>query len=175
MIRTYFLSFVLVLAVLAGKAQDTTPTADAVMKLAYKQAGKQKKNVFVMFHASWCGWCKKMDKAMQDESCKTFFDNNFVISHLTMQERGENKKLENEGADALLEKWGGKNQGLPFWVILNEKGEMLANGLMENGENTGCPASPEEVEAFVKALQKTTKIDEKTQKAIQDRFKKNAN
>jgi thioredoxin-related protein len=173
--RTYFLSIVLILAVLVGKAQDKTPTAESVMNLAYQQAKKQQKKVFVMFHASWCGWCKKMDKAMQDKTCQSFFTDNFVITHLTVQESGEKKALENEGADALMEKWGGKKRGLPFWVILNEKGEMLANALMDNGENTGCPTSPEEVDAFVKALQKTTKIDEKMQKAIAERFKKNAN
>lgn len=157
-----------------GKAQNTTPDANSVMKLAYQQASKEKKKVFLMFHASWCGWCKKMDKSMQDESCKSFFDKNFVIVHLTVQEGAGKKHLENEGAEALMEKYQGKGQGLPFWVVLDKKGNMLGNALMENGSNVGCPAQPEEVEAFIAVLKKTTKLSQTDEETIGKIFRKNA-
>jgi thioredoxin-related protein len=159
---------------LASFAQDKAPTAETVLKLAYEQAGKENKKVLLMFHASWCGWCKKMDKSLQDETCKPFFDDNFVITHLTVQEGEAKKHLENEGGDALMEKWGGKGQGLPFWVVLDAKGELLGNALMPNGENTGCPAQKAEVAHFVSVLKKVTKISKKDAEKITLRFEKNA-
>jgi thioredoxin-related protein len=55
----------------ASKAQ-ATKSADEILKQAYSAAAKEKKNVFVIFHASWCGWRKKMDTAMNDQSVKIF-------------------------------------------------------------------------------------------------------
>ncbi|TAE19685.1 MAG: thioredoxin family protein [Bacteroidetes bacterium] len=166
--------FALALFPLASFAQDKALTAESVLKLAYEQAGKDNKKILLMFHASWCGWCKKMDKSLQDETCKQFFDDNFVITHLTVQEGANKKYLENEGADALMEKWGGKGQGLPFWVVLDAKGELLGNALMPNGENTGCPAQKEEVAHFVSVLKKVTKVSKKEAEKITQRFEKNA-
>lgn len=111
---------------------------------------------------------------MQDESCKSFFDKNFVIVHLTVQEGAGKKHLENEGAEALMEKYQGKGQGLPFWVVLDKKGNMLGNALMENGSNVGCPAQPEEVEAFIAVLKKTTKLSQTDEETIGKIFRKNA-
>jgi len=169
---TFLLCFVLFAVV--AKAQKNIPTAQEVMQQAYKQAEKENKKVFVIFHASWCGWCKRMDAAMQDESCKDFFQDNFVIAHLTVQESPNNKKLENKGGDTYLEQWGGKEQGLPFWAILDTKGALLANSLDAKGDNIGCPAQVHEVEAFISILQKTTSIDATTAAAITKRFKQNA-
>ncbi len=169
-----FLVCLLIALPLACPAQENAPTAEAVLKLAYTQAGKDNKNVLLMFHASWCGWCKKMDKALQDETCAKFFEQNFVIVHLTVQEGETKKHLENEGAEALMEAWGGKGKGLPYWVILNSKGEMLANALMPNGDNTGCPAQKEEVAHFVNVLKKVTKVSKKEAESITKRFEKNA-
>jgi thiol:disulfide interchange protein len=36
-------------------AQAPPESADQIMKAAYQQALKENKNVFVIFHASWCG------------------------------------------------------------------------------------------------------------------------
>lgn len=54
----YFLLILFVMVNLSG-AQDT---ASDILKNASKKAKLENKNVFVMFNASWCGWCKKMDK-----------------------------------------------------------------------------------------------------------------
>ncbi|NJK84007.1 MAG: DUF255 domain-containing protein [Saprospiraceae bacterium] len=166
--------FCFLLFAVAAKAQKSTPTAQEVLKEAYMQAEKENKKVFVIFHASWCGWCKRMDAAMQDESCKDFFQENFVITHLTVQESPDNKKLENKGGDIYVEQWGGKELGLPFWAILDVNGALLANSLDAKGDNIGCPAQVHEVEAFISILQKTTSIDTTTAAAITKRFKQNA-
>ena len=80
-----------------GNAQSPASATD-VLKEAYQQAAKENKNVFVIFHASWCGWCHKMDKSMNDPICKKFFDDNYIIRHLVVDEAKDKKNLENPGA-----------------------------------------------------------------------------
>jgi thioredoxin-related protein len=70
------------LFMMSGKGQ--APTADSVLKEACSKAANQQKKVMVIFHASWCGWCQKMDASLNDSSIKPFFDKNFVITHLTI-------------------------------------------------------------------------------------------
>ncbi len=48
-------------------------------------------------------------------------------------------------------------------------------GLDKPGSNMGCPASAEEIAAFVEVLKKTSKINESEITAITERFSKNKN
>lgn len=170
------LAVLMVSAGLMGKTK--VPGADAVMKKAYKQADRQDKKVFLMFHASWCGWCHRMDSLMNDADVNKFFDDHFVITHLVVQESPKNKHLENEGAQELMVKHNGDKQGIPFWLIFNPKGELLADSRMEtiNKEgktvlaNTGCPAQPEEVDYFIKVLKQNTKLTDEELAVVRDKF-----
>jgi len=172
---TVFLSTFLILLCSANVilAQEKPAHADSIMHLAYQKAAKDNKKVLLIFHASWCGWCKKMDKALQDETCKTFFDENFITVHLTVQETGTQKKMENEGGITLKDSYNGKDKGLPYWVVLDNKGVMLGNALLPNGDNIGCPASKEEVEVFVALLKKNTALTAKELAIITKRFREN--
>ena len=53
-----------------GCVAQHMPTTESILSTAYNQAQKEKKNVFVIFSASWCGWCKKMDASMNDRTTK---------------------------------------------------------------------------------------------------------
>lgn len=129
----------------------------------------------VIFHASWCGWCHKMDTSLNDPSVKSFFDKNYVITHLTIDESPDKKILENPGAKALNEKWGGKDQGIPFWVIMDKDGKVLADSQREPGKNVGCPATTEEVAHFINVLKKTSSITVEEIMAVEKRFRRNEN
>jgi thiol-disulfide isomerase/thioredoxin len=162
-------------------AQETPEPAGKILEKAYKQAAKEKKNVFVIFHASWCGWCKKMEASINDPSCSSYFNKSFVFVHLTVLERGDLKKTENPGADAMFKKYAGEKSGIPFFLIFDKKGNLLADsqlrkegeGLDKPGQNMGCPAADEEVAAFVNILKKTSKISEAEAAAVTERFRKN--
>lgn len=143
--------------------------ASVVLEKAMAQAKKEKKNVFVMYHASWCSWCKKMEANMQNEAIKPFFDKNYVTTFLTVQER-KDKSLENPGADEILKKYKADNSGIPFWQIYDANGKLLADSFDLKGQNLGCPATKEEVAEFTDKLKKTSSLTEKQRKKIEDVF-----
>ena len=155
-------------------AQEKALPAQTIMAEAYKKATETNKKVLLIFHASWCGWCKKMDAAIQDETCQAFFNENFVIVHLTVDESAKKAYLENEGAANLRDTYGGKGLGLPYWAFLDNAGKVLGDARMPNGYNTGCPANKEEVQALITILQKTTTLSAKNLEIISTRFLKNA-
>ncbi len=161
--------------------QSAPPSADAVMKEAYQQAAKENKNVFVIFHAFWCVWCHRMDSSMSDVSCKKFFDNNYVIRHLTVDESKNKKNLENPGADAFRNKYGGNDMGIPYWLIFDPNGKLLADSRIRTDANvdsqpeynSGCPATEKEVDYFIKVLKQTSKLNASDEAAIIKRFREN--
>jgi thiol-disulfide isomerase/thioredoxin len=162
------------------KAQIAPASADDVLKEASQQAAKENKNVFVLFHASWCGWCRKMDSSMNDKAIKKFFDNNYIIRHLTVYESKGKETQENPGALDLLKKYKGNDQGIPYWFVFDKEGKLLADsklrpqgGELEQGENMGCPASEKEVTQFINVLKKTSSLKDAELKLIFDRFRQN--
>jgi thiol-disulfide isomerase/thioredoxin len=173
----YFLPLLFLLSVSNAFSQS----AETILKEASVKAKAENKKIIVLFHASWCGWCKKMDVSMNDPVCKKYFDDNFVTVHLTVEESAGKKHLETPGADVIKKKYKGETAGLPFWFILDADQQLLADSYMrkpgvskdEAGDNIGCPASEEEVAAFITILQQTTKLKAEELTIIEERFKKN--
>jgi len=162
----------------AAAAQTAMPEAQSVLDKAYAQASKENKKVILMFHASWCGWCKRMDASLVDPTCKKFFDDNYVVAHLDVMEEPAKVTLENPGGMAAMNKFGGdKNSGLPFWLVLDAKGNVLANSLQPNAkgvnESIGCPASEKEVAFFDAILKKTSNLTDEEIAVIHKRFRQN--
>lgn len=182
-IKTLFFALIAMLWIGVANAQTTPPSADAVLKDAIKEAKAQKKKVFIMFHASWCGWCHKMDDAMNEPEMKPYFDKSFVIKHLTvMENKPELKKTENPGAAEMLKKYNSDGFGIPVWFIFDTDGKLLVDshlrpegvGMEVKGKNIiGCPAAKEEVDSFIKSLKLTTKLTDAELAKIAARFRKN--
>lgn len=151
-------------------AQNIIPSKDEVMNSAYTIAKKENKNVFLMFDASWCTWCKRMDQNMTNDLCKDFFYDNYVIVHLAVNESEENKKLENPGAVDFYNSLRGNASGIPFWVIFDSKGNILDNSLDSNGNNIGSPVTKDEVREFTAIIRDTSSLKEKDLNIITEVF-----
>ena len=150
--------------------------AEKLYRTSLNQAKKTRRNVFIRFSASWCGWCHLMEKNLDDPAVKPLWDRAFVTLTLDTLESGPKKSLENPGAEEFMGKLGGANAGLPFFAVLDKNGKKLADAnLMPGGKNVGCPAAPEELTLFAEFLKKTTpKLTDAERETIIGVFKKNA-
>jgi thiol-disulfide isomerase/thioredoxin len=179
--RSLFLAVLLFSIRTLCAAQEPVPSTQSVMDQAFAQAGKTHKKVLLLFHASWCGWCKKMEASLNDAECKKMFDDNYVITYLDVLESKEKANLENPGSMDLLKQYKGEKAGLPFWVILDAGGKLLADsqirpagaGLDTPGANTGCPSAQNEVAYFIQVLKATSRLKEADLSIIEKRFLKN--
>jgi hypothetical protein len=154
-------------------AQSQAPPAEEVLKQAYTQAAQENKNVLLIFHASWCGWCHKMDTSLNDSNVKPLIDKNYITTHLTVYESNGKKDLENPGALEFLTRHGGADEGIPYWLVLGKNGKVLATSEYEPGRNSGCPANEKEVAYFVSVLRKTSSLSDEELRVIEKRFRQN--
>jgi|SRR5882757_3293529 len=154
---------------LTASAQSTTtpPSADEVVKAACKEAASSHRKVFILFHASWCGWCHRMDSLLLSPVCKQLFQDHYVIRHLVIMENDNKKSLENPGAQELYTRYAGeKGLGIPFWLVVDKSGTVIADSRIKPqgaapgsaGDNSGCPDTPGEVAYFLQVLQATSSL-----------------
>ncbi|MEP6464716.1 MAG: thioredoxin family protein [Parafilimonas sp.] len=163
------------------KAQTQPVSAEKIIKEACKEAGLQNKKALIIFHASWCVWCHKLDSSINDVTCKKFFDDNYVIKHITVFETNDKKDLNNPGASEFLTAHHAADQGIPAWFIFDSKGTLLADSQLRpagaafnlEGSNIGCPANETEINYFVSILEKTSHITNEQKQAIRKRFAEN--
>lgn len=173
-------SLLLALSLISGAfAQEKALPADKIMDQAYALASKENKLVFVIFHASWCGWCHRMDSLMNVPETRALFHDNFVITHLVTGEKGEKLVLDNPGAKEMMAKYHGDQAGIPYWLIFSAKGKLLADSRMpavdkKTGKkikaNVGCPANPDEVDYFISLLKKNTRLGKADLDVIANKF-----
>jgi thioredoxin-related protein len=141
---------------IVASAQTNPLSAKEVLNRAVETAKAQQKNVFIHFGASWCTWCKHLDAMLESAEVGKLFHDNYVIAHLTIQERKEKTALENPGAQELVDSAGAKGAGVPVFILFDNAGNRMATSMaMPNGGNIGHPVTPEEIRAFEGLLEKT--------------------
>ncbi len=132
------------------------PTAEAVLAAAVKAGRPEKKNILVVFHASWCGWCRKLEAVLSVPEVKEVLGRYFETVELTVLERGEKKALENAGAEELLVEVAGRDAGLPFTAVFDRKSRrvLATSNTSGPGTNIGFPGKVDELDHFVAMLRR---------------------
>ncbi len=143
---------------IAGVAGASSPTsAPTLVETALHTAKAEHKGVLVIFHASWCGWCKQLDKSFEVPAMKAVLDKDFVILHVTVMEDPAHKADENPGGGDMMIKFGGQDAGLPFFVALGAQGQVVADSKVVSPgnpkpQNMGFPTEPNEIDHFIAML-----------------------
>jgi len=142
----------------AVRAQGPEP-AKKILDSALHVGAFTHKNVLLIFHASWCIWCKRLDSVLTNAEVSPLVAKYLVVTHLDVLERGDKKAtLENPGGEEILRKLGGEESGLPYYAFLNAKGKKItdSNVMPGKSKNIGFPASSEEKNAFQEILGKSS-------------------
>ena len=150
------------LLVIAGLSFGASESSAELISKAQNDAKKGGKNVLVIFHASWCGWCHRFDKFLDTTEEGKIVKSGLEVVHITVMENDPKQKPnENAGGMELMTQLGGEKAGLPFMAILDSKsGKMVVNSLQKPGDqrsNTGYPAAPGEIAHFMTMLEKGAK------------------
>ena len=128
----------------AEEANKPMPSAEELRSSGLVQAGKEEKQLFLIFGSPGCGWCKVFDKYHADEKVSRVLTKHLVIVKVDT--------AANAGGQEMYDEYG-KARGVPAFVILDKDGKTLADS-GDEGENIGFPFQPHEIDRYFKALKK---------------------
>ena len=136
-------------ALAQAPGHEQTGAASAAVTDATARASASNRRVLVIFHASWCVYCRLFDIMLADPKAAAIVDQYFVTLHVRALERKpEMQAQELPGADDLFARYAPKAAGLPYMAVLGEGGAEVADSIMPNGENFGFPVTQPELAAF---------------------------
>ncbi len=155
-ILAFLVVIMMVVPVVSSGQPEKPEKADVVLKAALQQAAEANKTVLLIFHASWCGWCRRLDAVLENPAIKKIMNEHYVMTHLDVSESGVKKTLENPGGNEMMGTYGGATSGLPFYAFLTSDGKKMADSnVMPKDQNIGYPGSPDEIAAFETLLKQT--------------------
>lgn len=115
--------------------------AQKVLDDGLKQASQAGKHVFLHFGAPWCGWCHRLEDWMARDDVSSIMSKDLI-----------DVKIDTErmiGGQELLTKFNvARTTGIPWFVILDARGNNLMDSNGPSGKNIGYPGTAEEIEHF---------------------------
>ena len=151
--------------------------AEVILLTAKAASMKSHKATMVIFHATWCGWCKKLEAVMARPEFAKMFKDNYEMVSLDVLENGPKVVTdENPGGKEIMKQLGGEKSGLPFYAWIDEKGNKITDSnAMPGNANIGYPGEPAEIETFMALIKKTApNWSESDQKLLHDYLVANA-
>jgi thioredoxin-related protein len=145
-----------------GIAAPQPPSAKEVVAHALTIARRDHKNVLLDFRASWCPWCVRFEKLLDDQKFASKFKDSFVIASITVREVAAHREEENLGWEAVMQGYRPtKDQDIPYIVILDGQGKKLGDSYEPAGKripnNAGFPQTSDEIDAYLNLLRRTAK------------------
>jgi len=115
--------------------------AENVVKQALADAERGHKRVLLQFGAPGCGWCRVLTKYLHDQ--QELFADDFVIAKIDTERM--------TGGQDVSDRYRQTETGIPWFVIVDEKGEPLINSEGPQG-NVGYPVAAHEIAHFIDML-----------------------
>lgn len=156
----------LVLGLLASPGVSQTskhdsPAVDRLLKDTEAIASSQHKNILLIFNASWCGPCHRLESFLADPAMRPIFDRHFVKLVVDYGERSDDTRHQDTpGADELIDSLHDTDTGLPLIVMLSSSGKPIVDsvrpvyGRRNNHANIGYPYSPTGIDWFLEMLRR---------------------
>ena len=133
------------------------PSASQVMSEAKAQAASQHKGILLIFGASWCGWCRKLEQLDSVPEVSVILDKNDIIVHLTVLEHKDKAQLDNPGAEELMKSLGGQGS-LPFFAFLDADAQPIVTSnrpsALPPDRNIGFPGNADEIAWYLAMVRK---------------------
>ncbi len=122
--------------------------ARVVLHAALERAASEDKKVFLAFGAPWCGWCHKLEDFLARPEIHDIFARDFVVLKVDIDRM-------TKGKDVMKQYRTDESGGIPWFTVLDSKGEKLATSDLLEGpvKNIGYPGSPKEIAAFMSLIE----------------------
>jgi thiol-disulfide isomerase/thioredoxin len=137
------------------------PTADSRLKAAEATAHIQQKNVLLLFGASWCSSCHRLQSFLADPVIAPIFDRYFVkLVVIHGEHPSDTRHQDTPGAEQLLDSLHDTNTTLPLMVVLSSNGKIIVDSVRPNYgprnvyANIGYPEGRYSVEWFFEMLRR---------------------
>ncbi|WP_076344263.1 thioredoxin family protein [Paludisphaera borealis] len=132
------------------KWQIEPKDADALVRETLSRAASEDKRVFLTFGAPWCGWCHKLEDFLAKPDITALLEHDFLVVKVDVDRMKNGKEV--------MERYRPKeSQGIPWFVVLDAKGEKHGTADAAFG-NIGYPLEPKEIDAFMTLFESQGKL-----------------
>lgn len=122
--------------------------AKQVLSTAVSHATKSEKKVLLVFGAPSCGWCRKLEAILHNDTVSPVMFKDYFVAKIDLSTQ--------QGAQELETKYRTQGSGgIPWFAVLDAKAQAIMTADSPSIGNVGCPAKPEEIAWFQEVVAKT--------------------